>query len=215
MLLKDLRESVIEYALKVIDAGLISSTWGNISARDPESGLIAITPSGMEYRKLSPDDIVIVNKNGNIVDSKRKPSSETPMHALFYRERPEINGIVHTHSCYATAMSTLKKEIPVVLAELGACVGGPVKVAEYARGGTEEFGQAALRAIGDGTAVLQQNHGVLAIGKTLNDALFSAIVVEEAAKIYWLALQVGEPFILPDQEVKEIHEGFIKTYGQK
>lgn len=215
MLLKDLRESVIEYALKVIDAGLISSTWGNISARDPESGLIAITPSGMEYRKLSPDDIVIVDKNGNIVDSKRKPSSETPMHALFYRERPEINGIVHTHSCYATAMSTLKKEIPVVLAELGACVGGLVKVAEYARGGTEEFGQAALRAIGDGTAVLQQNHGVLAIGKTLNDALFSAIVVEEAAKIYWLALQVGEPFILPDQEVKEIHEGFIKTYGQK
>ncbi len=214
MLLKDLRESVIGYALKVVDAGLISSTWGNISARDPASGLIAITPSGMEYRKLIPEDIVIVDKNGTLIDSKRKPSSETPMHALFYRERPEINGIVHTHSCYATAMSTLKKEIPVVLAEL-ACVGGPVKVAEYARGGTEEFGLAALRAIGDRTAVLQQNHGVLAIGKTLNDALFSAIVVEEAAKIYWMALQVGEPFILSDQEVKEIHEGFIKTYGQK
>lgn len=214
-MLKNLREEVIETALKVVEAGLVASTWGNISGRDGDSGLVAITPSGMEYRKLLPEDIVIVDCHGKIVDGKRKPSSETPMHTLFYRERPEITGIVHTHSNYATALSTLKKGIPVVLAELGACVGGEVNVAEYARGGTEEFGQAALRAIGDRLAVLQQNHGVLAIGPTLKDALFAAIVVEDAARVYWTALQVGEPSIVPPAEVEELHQSFIKSYGQK
>lgn len=215
LLLKQLREEVIETALKVVDAGLVVSTWGNISGRDRESGLIAITPSGMDYKKLIPDDIVIVDKKGNIVDGKRKPSTETPMHTLFYRERPEIGGIVHTHSWYATTMSVLKKEIPVVLAELGACVGGSVRVAEYTRMGTEEFGRAALNAMGDRAAVLQQNHGVVAIGKTLNDAFNAAAVVEDSAKVYWAALQVGQPYILPEQEVTELHKIFMKNYGQK
>jgi len=215
LLLQRLREKVIETALKVVDAGLVVSTWGNISARDRESGLIAITPSGMDYKKLRPEDIVILDVDGKVIDGKRKPSTETPMHTLFYRKRSEINGIVHTHSWFATTLSTLNKEIPVVLAELGACVGGSVRVAKYVRGGTEEFGRAALDAIGDRAAVLQQNHGVLAIGKTLDDAFAATAVVEDAAKVYWSGLLAGQPFVLPDEEVKELHESFIKSYGQK
>lgn len=215
MLLQHLREEVIETALRVVDAGLVVSTWGNISGRDKETGLVAITPSGMDYKKLKPEDIVIVDTNGKVIDGKRKPSTETPMHTLFYRKRNDINGIVHTHSWFATALSTLNKEIPVVLAELGACVGGSVKVARYARGGTEEFGEAALEAIGDRAAVLQQNHGVLAIGKSLEDAFAAAAVVEDTAKVYWSALLIGKPFVLPDEEVKELHDIFVKSYGQK
>jgi len=215
MLLKQLREEVIETALRVVKAGLVVSTWGNISGRDPESDLIAITPSGMEYDKLLPEDIVIVDKYGKIVDGERKPSSETPMHTMIYRERPEIYGIVHTHSWFATALSTLKREIPVILAELGSCVGGSVSVAEYARGGTEDFGKAALKAMGNKTAVLQQNHGVLAVGKSLGEAFATAAVVEDAAKVYWAAIQLGEPTVLPDEEVAVLNEIFYKSYGQK
>lgn len=217
MLLKDLhlRSSIIETAQGLVRDGLLSSTWGNISARDPESCGFYITPSGMAYDRLEPEDIVLVDLNGCTAKGQRKPSTETPMHALFYREIPNLGAVVHTHSVYATTLAVLKKEIPPVIAELAYGAGGSVPVADYATGGTVELGISALRAMGNKKAVLLQNHGVVTLGDTLLDAARLAAMVEDAARIYYLAMVAGTPTLVPEIELARLYEAFNKGYGQK
>jgi len=196
-------------------SGLAPATWGNISARDPETGLILITPSGMAYDSLQPEDICVLDLDGNHVDCPWKPSTETPLHLIFYRAKPWCHAVVHTHSLYATAFAALGQEIPVVVATLASAVGGSVPCAPYTPSGTEHFGQVALEAMGDRTAVLLGNHGVVAVGSSLEEAYTVAEVVENAAKIYHFALSVGRPNILPDSEVSRIRQKYLTKYGQK
>ncbi|OIQ08142.1 L-fuculose phosphate aldolase [Moorella thermoacetica] len=211
----ELRRDVIETAQGLVRARLNSSTWGNISVRDPENGGFFITPSGMDYDKLTPEDIVLVDFDGRVIEGIRKPSTETPMHALFYRERPDIGAVVHTHSIYATTMAVLKKEIPPVIAELAAGVGGSVPVADYATFGTLELGASALKAMGNKRAVLLQNHGVVAMGNNLVEAGRLAAIVEDAAQIYYLAQVIGTPTMVPADELDKLYQAFQKGYGQK
>ncbi len=213
--ISELKEKVLETSLKMSRSGLSPATWGNVSAKDSESGLIVITPSGIPYEKIHPKDLCVVDLEGNIVDSKWKPSTELPTHLIFYRNKSWVNGVVHTHSIYATAFAALQKEIPVVVATLASGVGGSVPCAPYTKSGTEEFAKVALDAMGDKTAVLLGNHGVVSIGSTLDDAYTVAELVENAAKIYHIALTAGKPNILSDEEAKKIREKYLTKYGQK
>lgn len=211
----DLKKQVLEMSLKMSHSGMAPATWGNISARDPETGMVFITPSGMPYDSLRPEDICVVDVDGNHIDCPWKPSVETPLHCLFYRAKPSCKAVVHTHSLYATAFAALGKEIPVVVATLASAAGGSVRCAPYTTSGTEHFAQVALEAMGDRTAVLLGNHGVVAIGTSLQDAYTVAEVVENAAKIYHYALAVGNPNLIPDDEVERIRTKYLTKYGQK
>ncbi|MGE5485374.1 MAG: class II aldolase/adducin family protein [Ignavibacteriales bacterium] len=215
MILKELREQVVAAGVGLLRTGLVTVTWGNISARDRATGYVTITPSGMEYDKITPGDIVVLGPDGRVIEGTRKPSSETPMHLLIYSKKPEVGGIVHTHSTYATAMGVLGLEIPLVIGELANAVGGPVKTARFAPEGTRELGVAAVEGMGETAAVILANHGVVATGPSLKDAFFNAVVVEDAAKVFYLAKAIGKPATIPPEEAARLHEEFLSSYGQK
>lgn len=200
-----LKESVLNVCKEMYRIGLVRGTSGNVSARDPETGLIAIKPSGVPYDDMKLEDIVVIDLERNIVEGSRKPSSEVPMHTQVYKERKDVNGIVHTHSLYATAFASVGREIPA-LNIMSVAIGGSVPVAEYATPGSEELGREAVRAIGDRKAVLLKNHGVLAIGATLSSAFGVAIRVEEFAHMSFVAFQIGDPISLTAAELKKISE---------
>ena len=139
MLLPELRAEVARYARKMYDSQLVRASQGNISARDPQSGLICIKPSGIDYELLTAEDIVVIDEHGNVIEGKWGPSTETPLHTLILRRRHDIHCVMHTHSFYASAFSVVHKPVPVILAESASCLGGEVPVTPYKRSGTTEF----------------------------------------------------------------------------
>jgi len=214
VLLKEERRIVYDAVQALVKGGLVTGTWGNVSCCNREKQLMAITPSGLPYDDMTPEDVVVVDLQGQVVEGAWKPSSETPMHTMLYREREDIAAVVHTHSTYATAMAVLNRPIPPVIAELALGVGGPVPVAPFARVGTVELGRNALQAMGEYQAVLLQNHGVVTVGKDMGRALNLAFIVEDAARVYIIARSIGEPTLVPEGVIQELFELF-KGYGQK
>lgn len=212
-MLIELKKAVLATAQELVKSSLVSATWGNVSARDRDTGLVVITPSGMRYDTLNPEDICLVDLDGNVMEGRYKPSSETPLHTLIYRERPDIWAIVHTHSIFATVMAVLKREIPPVIAELALGVGGNVPVAGFAPPGSQELARLALVGLGQGNAVLLQNHGVVAVGPTLERAFTIAAIVEDAARIYVYASLIGTPTLVPQEVLSELFRSF-QGYGQ-
>lgn len=191
MLLRELREQVVEAGIKLVQGHLVYLSAGNVSARDAESGWIAVKPNGGDYLKLKPEDILIIDEQGQVIEGKGQPSSETPMHLITYRRRTDINAAIHTHSPVATAWSVAQREIPpVVVGQV--LTNGPVPFAAYSRPGTDSLGELALQAMGSGYAVLLQNHGVFAVGPTIDLALAVAFIVEEAAIVAWHAVALGD-----------------------
>ena len=169
----------------------------------------------MEYKYLNSEDIVILDINGKIIDGKRKPSSDLITHLQIYRAKEEINGIIHTHSSYASCFAVLNESIPVVSTTMANEVGGQVPVAPYASVGSEELGLNIIENIGDQKAVLLQNHGVFTFGKNPHHALIAAVMLEDAAKVYHLAKQIGNPIKLLEKEIKKANELFKDVYGQE
>ena len=204
MLLPELREKVRASAHKMLLTRLVAGTSGNVSARDPESGLIAVTPSQRDYDTLTAEDIVVVNVARDVIEGKWRPTSETRMHTYIYNVRPDVGGIVHTHSICATALSLICTEVPVVFPEMIWTIGGSLRVAPYVQPGTEELAAVALETMGDRRAVLLSNHGTLCIGATVEEALKIAISLEESAETYLAALRVGTPKLLPPEEVRRM-----------
>lgn len=215
MLLKEKRQKVIDIALKAQKERLMPLTMGNFSIRDKETGYILITPSGMEYSLLKPEDIVVVDLQGSIIDGSRRPSIETQLHCRTYKKRSEVMGICHTHSTYATAWACCGKEIPVIVAELAGMVGGPVQCAPYAPMGSEKLADIVSDFIGMKNAVLMENHGMLAVGESIDKAYANAVIVEEAAKITLYAMQLGNMQTITDQECDYLRKQTIENYGQK
>ncbi|HLW59442.1 MAG TPA: class II aldolase/adducin family protein [bacterium] len=207
MLLEGTRQAVADAAKEIVRLGLVSGTAGNVSACDPDTGYVAITPSAVPYDSMSPTDIVIVDDQGRVVDGRFRPSSETPMHLCVYRRRPWARAVVHTHSPYATTFACLGLEIPAVH-YLIAVAGRRIPVAAYATYGTVELGDAAAEVMGDGKAVLLQHHGVLTAGRTLAEGIMVAGVVEYVATLYYRARQLGNPMLLPDAEVERLRVRF-------
>lgn len=214
MLLESLRLEIIDTARAMSREGLVRSTWGNISARDSVSGLFAITPSGMDYFQLLPEDVVVMDPDGRVVDGRRKPSIETPMHRLIMRNRPDVSVVIHTHSVYATAFACLRRDLPVICTELAAMASTTVRTAEFATAGTEEFGLRALEALEGASAALLANHGAVSVGSSLKKTFDLALVVEEAAKMYFIASSIGTPVSVPFEEAEKLHRFYVTHYGQ-
>lgn len=214
MLLKELREKVIEAGLQLKEYNLITLTGGNVSGRDEKTGYIAITPSGMEYASLKLEDIVIVDEEGNIEDGFRKPSSDLITHLQIYKAKKNINGIIHTHSPYASSYAILNKKIPVISTTMANEVGGEVPVAKYAPVGSKELGINIIENIKKQNAVLLQQHGVFTFGKDVHHALIASVMLEDAAKTYHLSSLIGEPDVLSQEEIDRAHDLFMNEYGQ-
>jgi L-ribulose-5-phosphate 4-epimerase len=213
-MLEKLRELLSELHQELPRNQLVTWTGGNISIRDPESGLVLIKPSGVRYEVLKPEDMVIVDLEGVIVEGKLKPSSDTASHLYIYRRRPDVNGIVHTHSPYATAFAAMGKPIPVYLTAMADEFGGPIPCGGFALIGSEAIGQVVLEAIGDSPAVLLKNHGVFTVGRTAEAAVKAAVMTEDVARTVWLALQLGQPDEIPPEDVVKLHHRYTHVYGQ-
>src|SRR5262245_30680507 len=214
MRLVHLRELLSELHQELPRNNLVTWTGGNISVRDPESGLVVIKPSGVRYEVLKPKDMVIVDLEGTIIEGDLKPSSDTASHLYIYQRRPDVNGIVHTHSPYATAFAAVGKPIPVYLTAMADEFGGPIPCGGFALIGSEAIGQVVLEAIGDSPAVLLKNHGVFTIGPTAEAAVKAAVMTEDVARTVWLALQIGQPEEISPEDVAKLHHRYKNVYGQ-
>jgi L-fuculose-phosphate aldolase len=216
--LADLREQVAQVGMEALARGIVHGTAGNMSIRDPESGLIAISPSGIPYPDVTPADIVIVNDAGDIVDGRRKPSSETPLHMMVMRARPDVRAIVHTHSHYSTVVSCIRPYLPPILTEVCLVVGARVPVTRYGLTGTPDFGESVIEVLEpDSRAIILKNHGLICFGDSFAAALGIAEVVEEGARVYVNALAANggrEPELVPEALIPEMTERFRQTYGQ-
>jgi L-ribulose-5-phosphate 4-epimerase len=206
MLYEETRKALLRTVLKLYQKDMIPLSSGNVSLRASAEHLV-ITPSGIPYDEMMPDDLVIIDNAGTPLEGAHKPSSETPMHVAIYKTMPNSAAVVHTHSVYAMAFAVLGRSIPIVCTE-GLAVRGPVPVAEYACPGTEAQGLVAVEAMKGPplvTGALLRNHGVVTMGKTLEDAYATACRIEMAAKIYFLAVQLGTPNILTQKQLDEIN----------
>lgn len=214
MMLEQLRKEVLQTARQLPKYKLISLSGGNVSGRDITTGYIVITPSGMDYEGLSPADLVVVDLEGKVIEGKWKPSVDTKDHLYIYKNKPEVNSIIHTHSPYATCFALLNQEIPCAATTLANEVGGSVPVAKYAPVASDGIGPSVVEAIGDKRACLLANHGVITVGPSVRHALVAAVMLEDAAKTYHLAKCIGEPVILPESEIKKARDLFFNVYGQ-
>jgi L-ribulose-5-phosphate 4-epimerase len=215
MHLPELRAEVARYAKKMYDSQLVHATQGNLSARDPESGLICITPSGADYQLLTAEDIVVVDEYGKVFEGKWHPSVETPLHTLLLRRRRDINCVMHTHSPYATAFGVIYQPIPMILAESALCLGGDVPIAPYRMSGTPEFAELISETLGNRSAIIWGNHGAMVVGANLSQTFSTAHALEDSAKVYAIAKQLGTPVLLPPDEVAKLHAFWVNNYGQK
>ncbi|MEJ7695295.1 MAG: L-ribulose-5-phosphate 4-epimerase [Candidatus Limnocylindrales bacterium] len=212
--LEAIREDLLRLHLELPRHGLVVWTGGNVSARDPESGLVAIKPSGVRYEDLTAESMVVVDLEGHIVEGSNKPSSDTASHLYIYRHRPDVNGVVHTHSRYATAFAAVGRSIPVYLTAQADEFGGEIPCAGFAMIGDEAIGAQVVETIGRSPAVLLKNHGVFTIGASASAAVKAAVMTEDVAATVFAALQLGQPDILPDEVVERLHRRYMNDYGQ-
>lgn len=213
MLMQKERELIVEYGKKMSLAGLCPGTSGNISVYDPESGLMAITPSGIDYFETKVEDIVVTDLNAHIVEGTRKPSSEWALHTIFYKNKPNARSVVHTHSVYCTTLSILGEPIKAVHYVIGDANAYEIPCAPYITFGTEELAEAAIKVCGDANAVLLANHGIVCCGKDLPNAFGLARNAEYIAQLQCMAMAIGKPNVLNDEQMAVVMEKF-KTYGQ-
>ncbi|MDI3537330.1 MAG: L-fuculose-phosphate aldolase [Eubacteriaceae bacterium] len=215
MILRKEREDVVHYCRKLVETGLTKGTGGNISILNRQKGLMAISPSGMDYFETEAEDVVVLDvKDGGIVDGKRKPSSERELHRIFYVKRDDINAVVHTHSVYATVLATLREGLPAS-SYLIALAGLDVRCADYATFGTTELAELTFAAMIDRYAVLMANHGLLTGSKDILNAFNIAEEIEYCAEVYVKARSIGTPVILDETEMTKMIQIFNKSYGQK
>lgn len=206
------RETVSRIGEQLLEEGLTRATGGNVSTRTPD-GTVAISPSGIPYPEIGPEDVPVVTMAGEQVYGSAPPSSETPMHTAIYDNRPEVGGIVHSHSPYASTFAVLDEPIEGTH-YLIAQAGTEIPVAGYAQPGSEELGRLAAETLGTTRdACLLRNHGVVAVGETLPAALEVAIVVEYVARVHYQALNIGDPEPMAESDLSELRDIF-EEYGQ-
>jgi len=206
------RNEIVNYGKKLITSNLTTGSGGNLSIINRETGLVAVSPSGIEYLDMQPEDVVVVDLQGRVKEGSCTPSSELSAHLGLYRIREDIGAVLHTHSVYATTIACLHWDLPAVHYLVGFA-GTKVPLAPYATYGSEELADNVCTTIGLSNAVLLANHGLIAVGKDLKTAFVIAEEIELVARIYYQARAVGEPVILPDEEMERVIAKFT-TYGQ-
>ena len=213
-MLEKLKEELVQLHLELPKHNLVAWTGGNVSARDEESGLVVIKPSGIRYEELRPEHMVVLDLDGKIIEGDLKPSSDTASHLYIYEHCADVSGVVHTHSAYATAFAAVNKPIPVVLTAIADEFGGPIPCGGFALIGDEAIGKVVVESIGKSPAVLLKNHGVFAIGKDAKSAVKAAVMTEDNARTVWLAMQIGTPDEIPQEDVEKLHQRYMNVYGQ-
>ena len=209
-----LREEVARISRRMSESGLVVGTSGNVSARTPDGNAL-VTPSGLDYALMEPEDVVLVDLDAKVLEGAFEPSVETPMHTGIYRSRPETQGIVHTHARYSTTLACLDWEIPPIHYMLAVLSDeGRVPVARYATYATEELARNAVQALADAhRACLLRSHGAVAVGASVGEACLRAELLEEVAEIFYRARVAGEPVLLTTDELAEV-SAKIHDYGQ-
>ncbi|MGO1470014.1 MAG: L-fuculose-phosphate aldolase [Tissierella sp.] len=207
------REAIVAHGKKMLTNGLTTGSGGNISILNREEGLVAISPSGLDYFETKVEDIVIVDMEGKVVEGNLKPSSELGMHLIFYNNREDANAIVHTHSKYATAVSCMGWDLEPVHYLVGFA-GLDVKCAKYATYGSKELAQNALEAIGNRNAVLLGNHGLIALGSDIQRAFSTAEHLEFVSEIFCITKGLGKPNIISDNQMEDVLKKF-NTYSYR
>ncbi|MBF0388922.1 MAG: L-fuculose-phosphate aldolase [Desulfamplus sp.] len=207
------RKKIIKYSLQMLNSGLTTGSGGNLSIFNRREGLIAITPSGVEYPELTIEDIILLDIDENIINSQPnlKPSSEVGFHIALYQKRSDINAVIHTHSPYATTFACLNREI-LPVHYLVAFAGRKVPLSPYATFGTRELANNIASTIDDYNATLLANHGLIAVGSNIENAFNTAQEIEFVARIYYQSECIGKPSIIPENEMDKVIEKF-KSYG--
>lgn len=208
------RRQVVMSGRQMARAALAVGTWGNISCRLP-GNLMAITPSGMDYETLEPQDIVIMDLEGNCLEGSCKPSTEQPLHRAIYAAMDEVGAIMHTHSIYASAMAAARKPIPGAIEDLVQIVGGDVRVARYALPGSPQLGSNVVAALAGRNGALLANHGVVGVASDLKQALIICQIIEKSAQIVIAAQGVGGVVELPQEDIDFMRDFFLHKYGQR
>lgn len=208
----ELKQAIIDACLRLEAMGHIIGTYGNASARVPE-GLI-VTPSRVNYHAITPDDMMVVSPDGQVLAGHRIPSSETSVHRLIYNARPDVGAVLHTHSFYATALSCIHDTIPVIVEEQSQVVGAEIRCTRYVPAGQHEaLGEEVARTLGESNGVLLANHGVVACGRSVEDALFTAQVIERVAQMRLLTNGLGGAIPIPMEYVRSERERWLYKYG--
>jgi L-fuculose-phosphate aldolase len=207
MQLFDERQAIVEFGQKLITTNLTTGTGGNLSIYNREKDLVAIKPSGVDYFKMKPEDVVVVSPQGEIVEGTRAPSIELPFHLDLFNYRGDINAVVHTHQVYATTIACMNWELPAVHYLVGFS-GKKVPLAKYAPMGSQQLSENILEAIGSYNACLMSNHGLVAVGRNIQNAFKVAEQLELVARIYYQCKSMGEPVILSDADMEAILDKF-------
>ena len=213
-MLEQLKEELLQLHLELPKNNLVTWTGGNVSARDAETGLVVIKASGIRYEEMRPEHMVVLDLEGKMVEGDFKPSSDVYSHLYIYKHRPDIFGVVHTHSRYATAFAAVGKEIPCVLTAMADEFGGPIPCGGFALIGDEAIGRVVVESIGKSPAVLLKNHGVFTVGKNAEAAVKAAVMTEDVAATVWMALLIGTPDVIPQEDVDKLHQRYTNVYGQ-
>jgi L-fuculose-phosphate aldolase/L-ribulose-5-phosphate 4-epimerase len=216
MILEQLRTEVLRTALLLPKYGLVWMAGGTVCARDPETGYVVVTPSGLDYEGLSPDDMIVTDMAMKPIEGNHRPSVALKLWIAFMSARPdEIHAVVHTHSPYATAFSVVQESIPVITETMADWFGQPVPVTRYLGVEEPEFWTLPIEALGDGYAVLLGNHGPITVGKSLQHALERAVTLEEAARTFSIAKIIGTPRTVTEEQARASFDYYHNRYGQK
>ena len=206
ILLAEERAEVTEQGRALVEKGLTKGVGGNLSRRGDEDR-VAISPTGIPYEDITPEMVPVIDVDGELIEGDYEPSSESPMHTRIYRNRPKVGAIVHSHSPYATTFASLAQTIPASH-YLVSFIGDKIPLADYATPGSEELGEYAAEALGESyNACLLKNHGVIATGNNVKNALETAQMVEFCARIHYQAVSIGEPAMVPQESIRELQEG--------
>jgi L-ribulose-5-phosphate 4-epimerase len=213
----DLHAELPRWDLVVWTAGNVSQRVPNTDVPDGSADLFVIKPSGVSYDDLTPADMVVCDLDGTLVDGTRAPSSDTAAHAYVYTHMPEVGGVVHTHSTYATAWAARGEEVPCVLTMMADEFGGPVPVGPFAIIGDDSIGRGIVETLSGhrSPAVLMQNHGPFTIGKDARAAVKAAVMVEEVARTVHVARQLGDPLPIEQQHIDALYDRYQNVYGQQ
>ena len=213
MMLEELRNEVWECLLELPKNRLVTMHSGTVSGRDSETNLVVIKPTGYSYDKLTPADLVVVDLDGNVVEGHLKPSSDMGTHLYLFRHRPDVMGVVHTHSPNACIFAVLGQPIPPTLTS-SAMLGGEIPIGGYVPVGGDLIGKEILNKIGDASAIIMQHHGVYTLGPTVTKATVYAAEVEDVAKITHFAMLHGNPIVMTPEQVAEYRHIYSHLYGQ-
>lgn len=212
---EDFKRLIVNTGQELYKQKLTIGTWGNISVLDSETGLVYIKPSGMDYNEINLEDIIVVNKQGKIIEGFRKPSIEMPMHLSIYNGRKDVRAIVHYHPIYSSVLAVTGLSLPGICEDFVQVVGEKVLCAKYALPGSDELAKNAVASLGDRNAVFLLNHGTLCVGKDIKEAMKVCYVVEKTAHIYILSKNVGKCRIIPEEDIKVMQDFARNAYGKQ